>query len=111
MPRARASRAATAITFSTRAGSQVAIGTAWERIPSNPVFGTPFGLSAVPRFVQVIAGTIALKAELGSESNNAAPTQPPRIEAVASGIMRPGCEWRTAESGSTWPTTSTGRCG
>ena len=56
------------------AGSQFALGAAWERIPISPVFGTPFGLSAAPRFVQVIAGTIALN---GTPATAAFQTSPP----------------------------------
>ena len=48
-----------------------------ERIPTRPVFGTPFGLSAVPRFVHVIAGTIALN---GTPATAAFQTSPPPSE-------------------------------
>jgi hypothetical protein len=66
-----------------RVGSQLAIGTACARILTSPVFGTPFGLSAVPRLVHVIAGTIALK---GTPATAAFQTSSPPSESPTAPI-------------------------
>ena len=66
-----------------RAGSQFEIGTSWVRIPTRPVLGTLFGSSAWPRFVQEIAGTIALK---GTPAAVAFQTSPPPSESPSAPI-------------------------
>src|SRR5439155_12504416 len=59
------------------AASQFWSGTTRERIEIKPVFATSSGLRADARFVQVIAGTIALK---GTPATAAFQTSPPPSE-------------------------------